>query len=98
FFVTVLIIRILSDRWSRHRAKFVPPIEAAAGPLMGLFTAVMFASFSAFTIYSIPIAAGEWKFEDGSGWAQTTFKSGSAPFYTVSKACLGSEPLQKLGL
>ena len=67
---------------SRVRMKFVPPLEMAAGPLMGLLVAVMFTSFLTFTLYTIPIGAGEWKIGDAAGWQKTTMQSGSAPFNT----------------
>jgi hypothetical protein len=92
FFVSMLIVRLLLDRVaSKSRMKFIPPLEAAAGPLMGLVVAVVFASFLTFTIYSIPIRSGEWKWSEAASWQQTTFQSGSGPFYAILKAMAGKE-------
>jgi drug/metabolite transporter (DMT)-like permease len=96
FFFSIMIIRLLADRVaSRVRMKFVPPLERAAGPLMGVFVAVIFASFLTFTIYTIPIRAGEWKLADASSWQQSTMKSGSGPFYHVLTAIAGPEIAQR---
>jgi drug/metabolite transporter (DMT)-like permease len=92
FFFSTMIVRLLADRVaSRVRMKFVPPLERAAGPLMGVFVAVIFASFLTFTIYTIPIRAGEWKLADASSWQQSTMRSGSGPFYHVLSAMAGPE-------
>jgi TRAP-type C4-dicarboxylate transport system permease small subunit len=92
FFFSIMVLRLLADRVaSRTRMKFVPPLELAAGPVVGLMVAVMFTSFLTFTLYTIPIAAGEWKIAEASGWQQTTMQSGSGPFNAVLKAMAGEE-------
>jgi hypothetical protein len=92
FFFSIMVFRVFADRVSsRVRMKFVPPLERAAGPLMGLGVAVMFASFFTFTLYTIPIAAGEWKIGDASSWQQTTMEQGSAPFNTVLGKLAGED-------
>ncbi len=93
FFFSIMVFRLLADRVaSRTRMKFVPPLELAAGPLVGLLVAVMFASFLAFTLYTIPIASGEyWKLADAAGWQKTTLEQGSGPFNAVLKSLAGSE-------
>jgi len=92
FFFMIMIVRLLLDRVaSRVRMKFVPPLELATGPIMGIFAAVMFASFLTYTLYTIPIAAGEWPIASAAGWQQTTMKSGSGPFYAVLKAMAGED-------
>lgn len=88
FFGTIMVFRVVAERISRTRVKFVPPLEAAAGPLVGLASAIMFASFLAFTLYYIPIRAGYWKASDATGWQQSTLGV-RAPFYTVLKALAG---------
>ncbi len=92
FFLSANVVRLTADRVSsRTRVKFVPPLEKMAGPIMGLLVAGMFASFLTFTLYTIPIAAGDWKLGDASGWQKTTFQQGSAPFNTVLKAIAGED-------
>jgi drug/metabolite transporter (DMT)-like permease len=92
FFVSMLIVRLLLDRVaSKSRMKFIPPLEAAAGPLMGLVVAVIFTSFLTFTLYTIPIAAGEWKIGEAADWQKTTMQSGSGPFNSVLRAMAGEK-------
>jgi hypothetical protein len=67
----------------------VPPLDRAAGILMGLALAVMFTSFLAFTLYYIPIRAGYWNANQAAPWQQTTMRSGAGPFYTVLKSVAG---------
>jgi hypothetical protein len=89
FFAWIMVFRVIGERLSRVRMKFVPPLEMAAGPLMGLLLAVMFSSFLAFTLYYIPIRAGYWNAAQASSWQQTTMRSGAGPFYTVLKSVAG---------
>jgi hypothetical protein len=92
FFFSIMIVRLLADRVaSRTRVKFVPPLEKVSGPLMGLLASVMFASFFTFTLYTIPIGAGEWKIGEAADWQKTTMQSGSGPFYAVLKAMAGDD-------
>jgi Colicin V production protein len=91
FFVWIMVFRVIGERLSRVRMKFVPPLEVAAGPVMGLFLAVMFTSFLAFTLYFIPIRAGYWDASKASSWQQSTMRSGAGPFYTVLKSVGGDE-------
>ena len=83
--MTILVVRLIADRASRVRMKFVPPLERIAGPVMGLVLAVMFTSFVACTLLMIPIAHGEWDFNEAAGWQQTTFLQVSSPFATIAK-------------
>jgi len=89
FFAAIMVFRIVAERLSRTRVKFVPPLDRAAGPLAGLLVAVMFTSFLAFTLYYIPIRAGYWDAATAAPWQQTTMTSGAGPFYTVLKAVAG---------
>lgn len=92
FFVSTLVVRLLLDRVaSKSRMKFVPPLEAAAGPLMGLLVALIFSSFLAFTIYTIPIQSGEWKIGEAADWQKTTLANGSGPFNAVLHAMAGEK-------
>jgi hypothetical protein len=53
--------------------------------------AVVFTSFFTFTLYTIPISAGEWKLGDAAAWQKSTMESGSGPFNTVLKAMAGEK-------
>ena len=90
FFVTMMILRVLADRLSRVRMRFVPPLEMVAGPLMGLLVGTMFASFLTFTLATHPVKAGEWKLEAGT-WQETLMTKGSTPFYSVLHSMTGKE-------
>jgi len=94
FIVSVTIMRVLVERSSRTRVKFVPPLERAAGPLMGLFVAVMFTSFAAYTIERIPFNAGEWPIAEAADWQKTVFTYGRAPFHNVVKRFAESEGIR----
>jgi hypothetical protein len=94
FASSVLIMRVLFEKSSRTRVKFVPPLERVAGPLMGLFVAVMFASFAAYTMERIPIRAGHWPMADASDWKTTTFTYARAPFHNVVKRFAESEKVR----
>ena len=94
FVVSLTIMRILLELASRTRVKFVPPLEKAAGPLMGLYVAVMFTSFAAYTLERIPINAGEWKVSDAADWQKTTFTYARAPFHNVVKSFADSEGVE----
>lgn len=92
FFFSINVVRLAADRAaSRTRMKFVPPLEKIVGPVMGLLVAGLFTSFLTFTIYTIPIAAGDWKIGEASGWQKSTFQQGSAPFNTVLKTIAGEK-------
>lgn len=93
FFFSIMVLRLLADRVaSRTRLKFVPPLELAAGPLMGLAVAVVFTSFLTFTLFTIPISAGEWPYNKDTTpqWQQTTMMI-SGPFNAVLKAMAGED-------
>jgi hypothetical protein len=94
FFVSLTIMRILVEMASRTRVRFVPPLEKAAGPLMGLFVAVMLTSFTAYTLARIPINAGAWKYSDAADWQKTTFTYACAPFHTVVKRLAEAESVK----
>ena len=93
FALSVLIIRLLVERTSKTKMKFIPLVDKFGGPLGGLLVAVMFTSFAAYTLDRIPIKAGEWKYADAVGWPQTVFTYARAPFYNVAKAFAAGEGL-----
>jgi len=85
FAVSILVFRLLAEKASGVRMKFVPQLDMIAGPLMGLLLAVMFTSFTALTLLRMPIKAGQWDLPGASGWQRDAFLTASAPFYTVAK-------------
>jgi len=91
FALSVTIMRILVDKASKTRVKFVPPLEKISGPLMGLFVAVMFTSFVAYTMERIPVNAGQFPSSDAADWQKTTFTYARAPFHNVVKRFAESE-------
>lgn len=97
FFLFILVYRVLADRISRVRMRFVPPLENAGGPLMGVLTAVLFTSFAAFTLL-IPMAAKQWDLQKAEGWQKSTMTMGSAPFISVYNAFTGEKLQQRVGL
>lgn len=88
YFLAVTVLRIIADRSSRVRMRFIRPLDMAGGILMGLVVAVMFSSFAAYALY-IPIRAGVWKIEDGAPWAQQTISTLARPMYSAGKATYG---------
>jgi hypothetical protein len=91
FALSVTLMRVLFEKSSKTRVKFVPPLEKLAGPLMGLLVAVMFTSFAAYTIERIPVKAGQWSLADAADWQITTFSYARAPFHNVAKRFTESE-------
>ncbi|HMO86791.1 MAG TPA: CvpA family protein [Lacipirellulaceae bacterium] len=93
FFLSIMILRLLLDRTaSRTRMKFAPPLELAGGPLVGIGVAVVFASFFTYTLYTIPLNAGEyWNLSEATSWQRSTFETGSGPFNAVLKAMAGAD-------
>lgn len=91
FAISALIIRLVADRSSRVKMRFIGPIDKAAGPLMGLLVSVMFTSFATYTLDRIPIQAGQWKYADASGWQKSVFQYGRAPFLNVINSIAKSE-------
>jgi hypothetical protein len=83
FALSVLIMRVLVDKASKVKMRFLGPIDKFGGPLVGIVAAIMFASFAAYTIDRIPINAGAWKYSDGVGFPQTVFTWVRAPFYNL---------------
>jgi hypothetical protein len=86
FALSVLIMRLLVDKASRVKMRFLGPVDKFGGPLVGIYAAIMFASFAAFTIDRIPIQAGAWKYSDGVGFPQTVFTYARAPFWNLANA------------
>ena len=95
FTISVLITRIIADRTSRTKMRFIPLVDKFGGPLVGILVAVMFASFAAYTIDRIPIKAGEWKYSDSPGFAVSVFNNVRKPFWQVANAFAQGENIDK---
>jgi hypothetical protein len=91
FSLSVLVIRLILDRTSRVRMKFIPLVDKIGGPIIGLIAAVMFTSFVTYTLDRIPIKAGQWSYSDAAAWQESVFKYGRAPFFNVANAFAGGE-------
>jgi hypothetical protein len=86
FALSVLIMRVLVEKASRVKMRFLGPVDKFGGPLVGIMVAIMFASFAAYTLDRIPIKAGAWKYSDGVGFPQTVFTYTRAPFWNLTNA------------
>lgn len=84
FAVSVMVTRVVAERISRTRMKFIPLVDKIAGPILGLLVAVMFTSFATYTLDRGPIKAGEWKYASIDGFPEQVFKYGRAPFRTIA--------------
>lgn len=93
FALSVLLMRLIMDRTSRTRMKFIPLLDKFGGPIVGILVAVMFASFAAYTIDRIPIKAGAWSYSEAADWQKSVFKYTRAPFYNVVHAFAEGEGL-----
>lgn len=90
YFLAVTLLRIIADRSSRVRMRFIRPLDMAGGILIGLVVAVMFSSFAAYAVF-IPVQAGVWKTEDAAPWAKQTIQKLAGPIYSAGKAFYGEE-------
>lgn len=93
FALSVLIMRLIFERTSRTKMKFIPLVDKFAGPVVGLLMAIMFTSFAAYTLDRIPIKAGQWKYADAAEWQKSVFTYGRAPFLNVANAFAAGEGL-----
>jgi hypothetical protein len=91
FILTMLILRVLADKASRTRVRFLPVVDKIGGILMGLAVAVMLASFAAYTLVRVPIIAGEWEFSEDSSSQRSAFAYAQNPFRTVVKNFVKAE-------
>jgi hypothetical protein len=91
FALAAVILRLITDRLSRVRMKFIPQLDKIGGVLMGLVVATMFSSFAALTLVLLPIPAGVWKIEDASAKQQKRLTRTAAPMYTALLKFYGGE-------
>lgn len=83
FFLTIMLLRLLTDRASPVRVRFIPQLDRFIGPIVGVFAAVLFTSLLAFSFLKIPIAAEEWKIEDQSAWSTVWMQRAATPINSV---------------
>lgn len=93
FAVTLLVLRIVADKASTVRVRFLPVVDKLGGILMGLLVAVMLASFAAYTLLKIPVEAGQWRKNDASAAVRGYFGSAATPFNTVVRKFVKAEEI-----
>ena len=93
FSLTLLVLRIVADKASKVRVRFLPVVDKIGGILMGLTVAVMLASFAAWTLLKIPIEAGEWKKKDASAAVRGYFGNAATPFHSVVRKFVSAEQI-----
>ena len=88
FGLSMLLLRIVADKASKTRVRFIPILDKLGGIAMGLVVAVMLTSFAAFTLWSAPIKAE-------SSWSKDarkpTFAKAVGPFNFVLQRFLEAE-------
>ena len=85
FAASIFIFRLLTEKASGVRMKFIPQLDTIGGLLMGFLLAVLFTSFASLTILRIPIKAGYWDMAKAPDWQKQAFQTTSAPFYHIVK-------------
>ena len=93
FAITLLLLRIVADKASAVRVRFLPVVDKIGGIVMGLVVAVMLASFAAYTLLKIPIEAGEWKKSEASATVRGYFGNAATPFNTVVRKFVKAEAI-----
>ena len=90
FFAAVMILRLATDRISRVRMKFIKPLDAGGGILLGLVVALMLTSFASLTLY-MPFSAGVWKTAEAAPWQTQTLQMFASPMSLAITAFHGPE-------
>jgi hypothetical protein len=90
FAFSVTLLRVITDRLSRVRMRFVKPLDQFGGILMGFGVATMYASFVAITLF-IPFNAQVWKTAEAPAWQQQTIARFAAPTNALTTNLLGVE-------
>jgi hypothetical protein len=93
FSLSLLVLRIVADKASTVRLRFLPVVDKLGGILMGLLVAMMLASFAAYTLLKIPIEAGHWKKNDASAAVRGYFGNAATPFNTVARKFVKAEEI-----
>lgn len=94
FVVSLLVLRLVAEKASGTRVRFLPVVDKIGGVLMGLFVAAMLTSFAASTLWNGPIRAGEWDQAKASESELNYFSLVRSPFYSVSKPFARSEQVK----
>ncbi len=91
FTITLVLLRIVVEKISKTRVRFFTPFDKIGGIAMSLTVAVMFTSFAAFTLWNVPIKAGEWKKSEASASMLKNFAYAVTPYNTVYKRFVQAE-------
>jgi len=91
FIVTIVVLRLATDRVSTIRVRFLPVVDKIGGIMMSLFVAVMLTSFAAYALERVPIATGEWSAADASETQRQYFANARNPFRIVLKNFTNTE-------
>ncbi len=91
FALSLLVLRMMVDKASRIRVRFLPIVDKIGGILMALAVGVMLTSFAAYTLVRVPISAGEWKVGDASDSQKKAFAQAQNPFRVVVKNFVNAE-------
>jgi len=83
FVLSMILLRILTDKASLIRVRFLPIVDKIGGILMALAVATMLASFASYTLVRVPIAANEWEMSKASPGQQNAFATARNPFRIV---------------
>lgn len=97
FTLCMLLMRIVVDKISRVRVRFLPIVDKIGGILIGLFAALMLTSFAANTLKDAPIRAGAWNINDASEGQKSLFRQVTTPFFSVSNKFVQAESIKVLG-
>jgi|GEM_PF-1009278 len=95
FALALLVLRLAADKVSTIHMRFLPIIDKIGGIVMGLFVATMLTSFAAYTLWSVPIQAGEsdW-YKDASESRRNNLFTVTKPFDTVLQRFLDAEEIK----
>ena len=97
FVVAMLLLRIVAERASKIRVRFLPLVDKIGGILMGLLVAYMLTSFATNTLLDAPIRAGAWKKKDASAGQLQVYGQLGAPFNMVAKNFADTEGFRTIG-
>lgn len=95
FAFSVTLLRVITDRLSRVRMRFIKPLDQLGGSLVGFGVATMFTSFVALTLF-IPFGAGVWKTEEAAPWQQQTIARSAAPMTLAMSTFYGDDFMELL--
>lgn len=85
FALTLVVLRILTDKISGTRVRFLPVVDKIGGILMGLAVAMMLTSFAGFALLYGPVKAGQSEWNQAEVSRVDAMKKAAQPFYTALK-------------